>query len=243
MGRIDPLPNIRDSVYEVPKRRWWPGTPLARYPTPRQPDSLPYVCSMKGAGSSARHLTTVVTGVPIMATKTMLKQVSNAITGLTSAVSNTFIQSAHDIAAACAEAFGGSLDIETSDITAIQDVCTETASWKGTSAESARRSEIKSIVYAYTGLEIAAKVFKREFGELRREHFVKLARMIPQYVTPTDAALDTVGFFETRGKAGASNRTPAQKLRVHFVGAINNATGDLKTALYKLARKYEIKVS
>lgn len=178
-----------------------------------------------------------------MATKTMLKQVSNAITGLTSAVSNTFIQSAHDIAAACNEAFGGSLDIEPADIKAIQDACADNAQWKGTSAEGARRSEIKSIVHAYTGLEIAAKAFKREYGELRREHFVKLARMIPQYVTPTDAAMDTATFFEKRGKAGASGRTPVQKLRVHMVGAINNAPADLKEALYKLARKYDIKVS
>lgn len=178
-----------------------------------------------------------------MATKSKLNHVANAITGITSAVSNTFIQSAEDIAEACAKAFGGSLDIEPSDIKTIQDVCAESANWKGTSAEGARRSEIKSIVYAYTGLEVAAKAFKREFGELRREHFVKLARMIPQYVTPTDAALDTVDFFETRGKAGASGRTPAQKLRVHFVGAINNSEGDLKTALYKLARKFEITVS
>ena len=178
-----------------------------------------------------------------MATKTTLKQVSNAITGLTSAVSNTFIQSAHDIAEACSVAFSGSLDIEGADIKVIQDACEESASWKGTKAAGARRSEIKSIVYAYTGLEVAAKAFKREFGELRREHFVKLARMIPQYVTPTDAALDTVDFFETRGEAGSSGRTTEQKLRVHMVGAINNAPADLKQSLYKLARKYNIKVS
>ncbi len=72
---------------------------------------------------------------------------------------------------------------------------------------------------------------------------MKLARMIPQYVTPTDAAMDTATFFETRGKAGASGRTPAEKLRVHMVGAINNAKPALKEALYKLARKYDIKVS
>ncbi len=178
-----------------------------------------------------------------MATKTMLKYVSTAITGMTSSVSNTFVVVAKDIAHACNEAFNGSLDIEPEDIKVIQDTCAETANWKGTSAEGARRSEIKSIVHAYTGLEIAAKVFKREFGELRREHFVKLARMIPQYVTATDAALDTADFFETRGKEGASGRTPAQKLRVHMVGAINNAPADLKEALYKLARKYDIKVS
>ncbi len=177
-----------------------------------------------------------------MSTRTQLKQISKAITGMTSRVADTFVESAHDIANACRDAFDGSLDIDKADIAVIQDNVTETASWKGTSAESARRSEIKSIVLAYTGLEAATKVFKREFGELRREHFVKLARMIPAYVTPTDAALDCAGFFETRGEKGASGRTPAQKLRVHMVGAINNAPPELKAALYRLAKKYSVKV-
>lgn len=177
-----------------------------------------------------------------MSTKTQLKKVGNAIAGMTTKVANTFIESASDIANACNEAFNGSLDIEKDDIAAIQDVVAENASWKGTSAESARRSEIKSIVLAYTGLETATRVFKREFGELRREHFVKLARMIPAYVTPTDAALDCCGFFETRGEAGASGRTTEQKLQVHMVGAINNAPAELKAALYRLAKKYSVKI-
>lgn len=180
-----------------------------------------------------------------MATRTLLKRVSNAITGMSTSVADTFIESAHNIANACSEAFEGSLDIDKTDIAVIQDAVAENASWRNTSAEAARRSEIKSIVSAYTGLETASKVFKREFGELRREHFVKLARMIPAYVTPTDAALDTVSFFEDRGKAGASGRTPAQKLRVHMVGAINNCAGnpDLKQALYRLAKKHGIQMS
>ena len=178
-----------------------------------------------------------------MSTKMQLKQVSNAITGMASRVADTFVQSATDIADACRAAFDGSLDIDKADILAIQDAVAEVASWKGTSAESARRSEIKSIILAYTGLETGVKVFKREFGELRREHFVKLARMIPAYVTPTDAALDCCGFFESRGKEGASGRTPAQKLRVHFTGAINNAGPELKASLYRLAAKHNIKVA
>lgn len=136
-----------------------------------------------------------------MATKTSLRKVAGAITGLTTAVANTFVEAAHDIAEACQDAFGGSIDIPAAEMVAIQNMVTESATWKGTSAEAARRSEIKSIVRAYPYLETASKVFKREHGELRREHFVKLARMCPEYVSPTDAALDCVSFFEDKGKA------------------------------------------
>jgi hypothetical protein len=139
-----------------------------------------------------------------MATKTSLRKVAGAITGLTTAVANTFVEAAADIAGACHDAFGGSTDIPAAEIVAIQNMVAENAPWKGSSSEGARRSEVKSIVLAYPYLETASKVFKREHGELRREHFVKLARMCPEYVSPTDAALDTVSFFEKKGKGGAS---------------------------------------
>lgn len=177
-----------------------------------------------------------------MSTVASLKKVSGAITGLTSAVSNTFVESAHNIAAACNYAFGGSLDIDVADLTVIQDNVENDSAWKGSSSAGARRSEVKAIVLAYTGLETAAKVFKREFGELRREHFVKLAREIPQCETPTDAALICVEFFETRGSKASKSQTPAQKLSAGMTQAINNADGALKRALYNLCKKHNITV-
>lgn len=179
-----------------------------------------------------------------MSTVSALKKVSGAITGLTSAVSNTFVESAHNIAAACNNAFGGSLDIDVADLTTIQDNVEADAQWKGSSSAGARRSEIKAIVLAYTGLETAAKVFKREFGELRREHFVKLAREIPQCETATDAALIAVEFFETRSTSAGKSATPAMKLTAGMTQAINN-TGDnaaLKRALYNLCKKHSITI-
>jgi len=179
-----------------------------------------------------------------MSTATALKKVSNAITGLTSAVSNTFVESASNIAAACHDAFGGSLDIDAADITRVQDNVADSASWKGTSSEGARRSEIKAIMLSYTGLETATKTFRREFGELRREHFVKIAREIPQCETATDAGLIAAEFFETRGKKDSKSQTPAQKLAVGMTQAINN-TGDnaaLKRALYNLCKKHSITI-
>ena len=177
-----------------------------------------------------------------MATQTALKKVSGAITGLTTAISNTFVESARDIAAACSQAFGGSLDIDTADLTVIQDAVEADSSWNGSSSAGARRSEIKSIVLAYTGLETASKVFKREFGELKREHFVKLARMIPEYETPTDAALDTVAFFEDKGTKASKSQTPAQKLAAGMTMAINNSDAALKRSLYNLCKKHNITI-
>lgn len=179
-----------------------------------------------------------------MSTITALKKVSNAITGLTSAVSNTFVESASNIAAACRDAFDGSLDIAKDDITAIQNHVAEHSSWKGTSAEGARRSEIKSIVLAYTGLETATKVFKREFGELRREHFIKLAREIPQCETPTDAALIAVDFYETRGsKSKGKSLTQSEKLAAALKQALANTSGSkMNEALVAFCTKYKIAV-
>lgn len=179
-----------------------------------------------------------------MSTISALKKVSNAITGLTNAVSNTFVESAASIAAACHDAFGGSLDIEAGDITAIQDYVADNAAWKGTGSEGARRSEIKAVVLAYTGLETACKVFKREFGELRREHFVKLAREIPQCETATDAALIAVEFYETRGSNKASGgKTQSEKLVAGLKQALNNTKGSkMHDALAIFCEQFKIKV-
>jgi hypothetical protein len=178
-----------------------------------------------------------------MTTQTQVKKISNAITGMESKVADTMVQVAHDIASACQSVFKG-LTPEAADIKAIQDQVADSATWKGSSSEGARRSEIKSIVVAYPYLETACKVFKREFGELRREHFVKLARMAPQYETPTDAALDTVAFFEERGASTGNAATPKQKLAAGLSQAIANVgeNAALKRALYNLCKKHSIKV-
>lgn len=176
-----------------------------------------------------------------MATKAALKKVSNTITRLTDAVSNTFIEQAHLIAAACSQAFGGSLDIDAADLTAIQDVCEQDSTWNGSTSAGVRRSEIKSIVLAYTGLETGAKVFKREFGELRRNHFLKVARMIPEYETASDAALDSVLFFEERDAKANDPKTSAEKLAAALKQALANTKGSkMNIDLKAFIKKYKI---
>lgn len=178
-----------------------------------------------------------------MSTATQLKKVSNAITGLNTAITNTFVNSAGLIAAACNAAFGGSLDISDADITVIQDNCEDNATWKGKNSAGARRSEIKSIVLAYTGLSTAAKVFKSEFGELKREHFVKVARMIPEYETPTDAALDAALYFETRADKSGNPKTQDEKLVAGLKQALANTKGTkMNAALKAFCKTYKIAV-
>lgn len=179
-----------------------------------------------------------------MATATQLKDVGNAITGMTSAISNTFVEQAHAIAEAGHNAWGGSLDIKDADITTVVKQVTDNATWKGTTSEKARQSEVKAICKAYTFIETGSRVFKREYGELRREHFVKLARMCPEYATATDAALDCVDYFQTR-KVG-NKQKPAEKLASAMSSAINVArelkNDALANSLTNLARKHAVKV-
>jgi hypothetical protein len=182
-----------------------------------------------------------------MATATQLKHVSKAITDIAVAVSNTFVDQAKAIADAGFEAFKGNAPTK-EEVTTVVNTVTESASWKGSKSEAARQSEVRSIVNAYQYIGKAAPVFKREYGELRREHFVKLARMCPAYETPTDAALDTVTFFEKRdSKTGGKKAKPADKLRANMVGAVNAATdagnASLAQSLRNLAKKHGIKLS
>jgi hypothetical protein len=144
-----------------------------------------------------------------MATATQLRKVGNAIAGIAVKVSDTFVESAHDIAHAAREAWGGSLDLDAAEVTTVVTQVTEQSTWKGTSSEKARQSEVRSIISAYTGIEKAAREFRKDYGELRREHFIKLAREIPKCETPVDAALIVSDYYQKRDsnkKGGATKK-------------------------------------
>lgn len=183
-----------------------------------------------------------------MATMTALKKVSGAISGIASAVSQTFVEQAHAIAQAGHEAWGGNVDIPAEEITTVVNQVTDNATWKGSRAELTRQGEVKAIIKAYNMIETAAQVFKREYGELRREHFVKLARMCPEYATPTDAGLDCADYFQTRDakKGKGKSVKPEDKLATALTQAINAAreckNDALANSLTNLARKHEVKV-
>lgn len=140
-----------------------------------------------------------------MATKSMLHRVAQAVTGLSSAVSNTFAEQAVAISEAARAAFGSTCwDIPKLELDTIVSDVREASPWKGSSAEAARESEVRAIVKAYPFLGSACGVFKREYGELRREHVVKVARLCPQSETAQDAGLLAVEFYEARDKKTGS---------------------------------------
>lgn len=182
-----------------------------------------------------------------MATKTALKKVAQAVTGLGVAVSNTFAEQAHAITNAAREAFGNvNWEIDGAELDNVCETVRESAPWKGTGSEAARMSETRAIVKAYPFLATAADVFKREYGELRREHLVKVARICPTAETATDAGQLAVEFFEARDKNRGAGKgaTSGDKLAAAMAQAINNCgdNASLKRSLYSLCKKHGINV-
>jgi hypothetical protein len=155
-----------------------------------------------------------------MATQSALKKVANAITGLSAAVSNTFAEQAHAISSTCRDAFGSvNWDIDKQELAHVVDAVTDASPWAGTASESARRSEVTTVVKSYPFLGKACDVFKKEFGELRREHLVKIARICPTAETAMDAGMLAVEFFETRekNKGGATGKTATIGMGIGFI--------------------------
>ena len=182
-----------------------------------------------------------------MATQTALKKVAVTVSGLGNAVSNTFAEQAQAITKAARETFGKeNWEIPKNEMDFIVDVIRDDAPWKGTNSEGARTSEVRAIVKAYPFLGDACKAFKDYRGELRREHLVKIARIIPGCVNADTAQAEAVTFFEARdkGKGAGKAASKADKLRAGLKQAINNCdNASLKTSLYNLCKKHNIKVS
>ena len=222
----------------------WPGTP--------HPHTLPYSRRLRVVGLTPCNLTTVVITSEVinMATQTALKKVANAVTGLSAAVSNTFAEQAHAITNACRDAFGSvNWDIDKQELEHVVDAVTDASPWAGTASETVRRSEVTTVVRSYPFLGKACDVFKKEYGELRREHLVKIARICPTAETATDAGLLAVEFFETREKnsskgiSGASGKTATIGMGL---GIIKNAATRkrneiaFRKELAALCKKYNI---
>jgi hypothetical protein len=156
-----------------------------------------------------------------MSTMQQLKKIAASITGLGNAVSNTFAESAHEITSACQEVFGReNWDIDKADITTVVNTVAEAAPWKGTTSETARKSEVIAIIKGYPHLAKACQDFRRTYGELRREHLVKIARIAPTSASAADTAGLAVEFFETRDKSRGKGATPKAKSITELVSGI-----------------------
>lgn len=146
-----------------------------------------------------------------MTAKTGLMKIARAVIGLGVSVSNTFAEQAQTITRTCRDVWGKvNWDLPADDVQTIVNAVTHESAWKGTSSEKARKSEIAAIVKAYPFLGTAAKIFRTTYGELRREHLVKIARLCPESETALDAGLLAVEYFEARDqKRGKPGSRPA----------------------------------
>lgn len=182
-----------------------------------------------------------------MATQSALKKVATAITGLSVAVSNTFAEQAHEISNACRDAFGSvNWDIDKQELAHVVDAVTDASPWAGSASQDARRSEVTTVVKSYPFLGKACDVFKKEYGELRREHLVKIARICPTAETAQDAGLLAVEFFEARDKSKSGTGAGKTATIGMGIGIIKNAQTRkrneiaFRKALAALCAKYGI---
>ena len=156
-----------------------------------------------------------------MSTMNQLKKIAGVVSGLGNAISNTFAQQAHEITKACQDVWGReNWDIDKADVTTVVNTVEENAPWKGTSSAAARRSEVTAIIKGYPHLAKACDTFKREFGELRREHLVKIARIAPTSASAVDTAMLAVEFFETRDKERGKGASAKPKTISELVSGI-----------------------
>lgn len=167
-----------------------------------------------------------------MTTQTMLKKVANTVSGISAALSNTLAEQSREITKVAREAFGrANWEIPKADLTTVVNAVADQSTWKGTKAEGARRSEVAALVVAYPFLGTACDVFKREFGQLRREHMIKIARLCPDSATASDAAMRAVEFYETR----AAKKGTARKGSIGMaIGIIKNLQDDPNISKRKL---------
>lgn len=163
----------------------------------------------------------------IMATSKQLASCVSVLSGLETAVAETFVQQAHKITAKLTEVFGSAnWELEKDDVEAMIDGVTENATWKGTSAERVRKSEYRSIIKGYPFLSAGADYFRENYGTFGKEHLLKIARLGPECETADDAAQFAIDEFTAKDKAkGKGAATQKDKLIAGLKQARKNCIG------------------
>jgi len=132
-----------------------------------------------------------------------IKTVVSSIRKLDSQVAITMSEMVMGLVNACTTTYGGD-DMTDVEIKAVQDAVTKDASWKGSSAEGARRSEIKACLLAYPYyFGEACDLFRKQFGELRRSHVLMLARQVRKHESWKDAVTTVVKSLKSKASKGA----------------------------------------
>ena len=131
-----------------------------------------------------------------------IKSVVNSIRKLDSQVAVTMQEMVMGLVASCTATYGGD-DMTPIEILEVQNACTKDAKWKGTSAEAARRSEIKACLIAYPYyFGEACAMFRKQYGELRRTHVLMLARQVPKHESFKSAVTTVVKALKSKAKKG-----------------------------------------
>ncbi len=110
-----------------------------------------------------------------------IKTIVSSIRKLDTQTAVTMQSMVMGLVAACTQTFCGE-DMSPEQITEVQNEVAKDAPWKGSSSEGARRSEIKACLIAYPYyFGEACALFRREVGELRRNHVLMIARQVPKH--------------------------------------------------------------
>ena len=179
-----------------------------------------------------------------MATQKQLASCVSVLVGMESAVADTFVAQAHKITTTLGQVFGSTnWELPKDDVEAMIDGITDNATWKGTSAERARKSEYRAIIKGYPFLSAGADYFRENYGTFGKEHLLKIARLAPECEAADDAAQFAVEAFQAKDKAkGTGNAATQQdKLIAGLKQALANTKGTaMQDDLQAFVRKYKL---
>lgn len=177
---------------------------------------------------------------------TTQKQIATCVavlSGLETAVSETFTKQSNTISATLTNVFGTeNWELEKETVESMIDGIAEVATWKGTSAERARKSEYRAIIKGYPFLGAGADYFRENYGTFGKEHLLKIARLAPECETAEDAAQFAVEAFQAKDKAKPNSpKSQKEKLVEGLKQALKNTTGSaMQSDLQALVRKYKL---
>ena len=168
--------------------------------------------------------------------------IARVVTQHEKATSNTMQALVMALVDACYATFDGA-DIEKEQQDDILTRVENDASWKGTSSAGARQSEWRSclIAYPYYFAE-ACKEFKKAYGELRRNHMLKIARAVVKHENWRDAVTTVVKSLKAKA-AGSGGRTATIGMGLGIIKNFQSRAKNViafRKELAVLCKKYDI---
>ena len=143
---------------------------------------------------------------------------------------------------ACYDTYNGK-DIDKAQQDDILSKIENDASWKGSASAGARVSEYRACLIAYPYyLAEACKWFRKEFGELRRVHMLKLAREVVKHESWKDAVTTVVKAFKAKKSTG-TGRAATIGMGLGIIKNLQTRKRNIiafRKELVKLCKKFDI---